>query len=219
GIININDTTYEITLEQGESLGLEMLLKSDFDWDIGSLGATYRRDFYYKLESGNITIQEDSEFDSTICTAVKPFYLANRLVEILTGRKNAVKSEILQNGKWKNLMLTHGFWIRGISRELDETLPEDSRKFKPFTTNLKDFITSLSAICNIGVGIEKIGAREYVIIEDLKYFYNKNTTIRLPYQISNVKRTVDQSNFFQSVEVGYEKGGEYEEAMGLDEFN
>src|SRR5690606_19751131 len=31
--------------------------------------------------------------------------------------------------------------------------------------------------------------------------------------------SVDQSNFFQSVEVGYEKGGEYKEAMGLDEFN
>src|SRR5690606_19502912 len=46
-----------------------------------------------------------------------------------------------------------------------------------------------------------------------------NTTIRLPYQVSKVKRTVDHSNYFQSIDIGYEKGGEYEEAMGLDEFN
>lgn len=116
-------------------------------------------------------------------------------------------------------MITHGFWIRGFSKELDLTLPEDDRKFKPLTTNFKDFITSLSAVCNIGVGIEKIGAREYVVIEDLKYFYNKNTTIKLPFQAKKIKRSTDASGFYKSIEIGFEKGGEYEEAMGLDEYN
>jgi len=216
GNITINASTHTITLSQGESLGLEVMIKADFNTNFGT---TIKRSFDYKLISGNINIQEDSEFKATACLAVKPFDLANRLVEIMTGRKNAVKSEILQSGKWKSLMITHGFWIRGFSKQLDSTLPEDDRKFKPLTTNFKDFITSLSAVCNIGVGIEKVGAREYVVIEDLKYFYNKNTTIKLPFQAKKVKRSTDASGFYKSIELGYEKGGEYEEAMGLDEYN
>lgn len=212
-IINANHT---IALEKGESLGLEIILWVDFNRLIGS---TYYRDFNYKLKGGKITIKEDSEFKSTICKAIKPYDLANRLVEIMSGRKNAIKSEILQTGKWKDLMLTHGFWIRGFSKENDLSLPEDDRKFKPLTTSFKDFITSLSAVCNIGVGIEKIGAREYVVIEDLKHFYNRNVTIKLPFQVKNVKRSTDASGYYKSLEFGYEKGGEYEEAMGLDEYN
>jgi len=216
GNININESTHIITLNQGESLGLEVMIKADFNTNFGT---TIKRSFDYKLISGNINIQEDSEFKGTACLGVKPFDLANRLVEIMTGRKDAVKSEILQSGKWKSLMITHGFWIRGFSKQLDSTLPEDDRKFKPLTTNFRDFITSLSAVCNIGVGIEKVGAREYVVIEDLKYFYNKNTTIKLPFQAKKVKRSTDASGFYKSIELGYEKGGEYEEAMGLDEYN
>lgn len=216
GNVTINASTHIITLNQGESLGLEVMIKADFNTNVGQ---TIRRSYDYKLISGSINIQEDSEFKDTVCLAVRPFDLANRLVEIMTGRKDAVKSEILQSGKWKNLMITHGFWIRGFSKQLDSTLPENDRKFKPLTTNFRDFISSLSAICNIGVGIEKVGAREYVIIEDLKYFYNQNTTIKLPFQVKNVKRSTDASGYYQSVEIGYEKGGEYEEAMGLDEYN
>src|SRR5690606_21463762 len=219
GLFNIPDGNYTITLNQGEALGLEVMLCADFKANWGAVGAIFRRKYFYKILSGKISIQEDSVFQPTICNAVKPFDLANRLVQIITNRKNAVRSSILEKGKWKDLMITHGFWIRGFNKELDLTLPEENRKFKPLTTSFKDFITSLSAVCNIGVGIEKEGAREYVIIEDLKYFYNKNTTIRLPYQVSKVKRTVDHSNYFQSIDIGYEKGGEYEEAMGLDEFN
>lgn len=216
GTITLPNITHEFTLEQGESLGLEVLIRADFKFNPGN---TTKRSFDYKLQDGKITIQEDSVFAPTVCKAIKPFDLANRLVEILTNRKNAIKSEILQSGKWKSLMISHGFWIRGFSKEMDATLKEEDRKFKPLTTNFKDFMTSLAAVCNIGWGIEKIGAREYVIIEDLKYFYNRNTAIRLPFQAKNVKRSTDGAGFYKSVEIGFEKGGEYEEAMGLDEYN
>lgn len=216
GTITLPDITHEFTLEQGESLGLEVLIRVDFKLNPGN---TTKRSFDYKLQEGKITIQEDSVFAPTVCKAIKPFDLANRLVEILTNRKNAVKSEILQSGKWKSLLVSHGFWIRGFSKEMDTTLNEEDRKFKPLTTNFKDFMTSLAAVCNIGWGIEKIGAREYVVIEDLKYFYNRNTAIRLPFQAKNVKRSTDAAGFYKSVEIGFEKGGDYEEAMGLDEYN
>lgn len=216
GNVEIGNSIHDFILEQGESLGLEIIIGADFDRNFNT---TRRRSFNYKLHSGSITIQEDSEFNSSNCECVTAYYLANRLVEIITGRKNAVKSTILESGKWKDLLITHGFWIRGFSKDNDLELPEENRKFKPLTTCFKDFMNSLASIANIGYGVEKIGVREYVIIEDLKYFYNRNNTIKLPLRISNVKRIVDASLFYKSLEFGYEKGGEYEEAMGLDEYN
>lgn len=219
GTYTIPNSLHTITLEQGEALALEVMIRANFQANWGALGATFKRDYLYKLLDGSIVIQEDSVFNPTTCNSISVYGLANRLVEILTNKKNAVRSKELTTGKWRDLMVTHGFWIRGFSKQNDASLSEAKRKFKPLTTSFKDFITSLSAVGNLGLGIEKIGAREYVVIEDLKYFYNRNTTIRLPFQISNVKRSVDASNYFQSIEIGYEKGGEYEEAMGLDEFN
>src|SRR5690554_362407 len=213
---HIINAEYTFILEAGESLGLETMVRADLN---SSSGTDYRRDFYYKLESGKISITENSEFDPSIIRAVKPFFLINRLAEIITNKKDAVKSEILQNGKWKNLLITHGFWIRNFSREQDAALPEENRKFKPLTTSFKDFMTSFTAVTNLGLGIERNGYEEKIVIEDLSYFFNQNVTIQLPYQVKNLKRSIDVSKYYRNIEVGFEKGGEYEEAMKLDEYN
>ncbi|WP_353159409.1 hypothetical protein [Myroides odoratus] len=206
--INISNRQHIFTLDVGESLGLMVTMTSN----AGLM-------FQYKLLEGNITIKENSTFPESKTKAVKPFYLANRLVEIMTNRKNIVKSDALQNEQWKDLLLTHGLWIRQFSRELDSELPENDRKFKPLTTSFSDFMTSFSAISNLGVGIERNGHNEQIVIEELGYFYNQNVTIKLPNQVKNVKRSVHVNKYYKNVEIGFEKGGEYEEAMGLDEFN
>lgn len=212
----VPNNTYEITLEPGESLGLRVLLRARFTFN----GQENQRDFFYRLQDkGKIIIQEKSKFTSNTIAAVKPFYLANRLIEIITNKKNIVKSEILESGMWKDLLLTHGFWIRNFSREQDDNLLEENRKFKPLTTSFKDFMTSLSAVANLGVGIESGNQNDTIIIEELEYFYNQNVTINLPNQVKKTKRSLDVNKFYKSIEIGYEKGGEYEEAMGLDEFN
>lgn len=228
---SIPNNTYEIELNSGESLGLRVLLRVDFAVVYNGAFREYQeRDFFYKLESGKITVREDSQFilgdpgdpsndEYKKIKAVTPFYLSNRLIEIITNKKNIVKSNVLENGLWKDLLLTHGFWIRNFSRENDANLPEDERRFKPFTTSFKDFMTSMSAVVNLGVGIESNRYEEKIIIEELRHFYNQNVTIKLPNPVKNIKRSIDPSKFYKSVEIGFEKGGEYEEAMGLDEFN
>jgi len=71
GNVEISASTHEFILEQGESLGLEIIIGADFD---RNLNATRKRSFNYKLHSGSMTIQEDSEFQSTNCECVTAFY-------------------------------------------------------------------------------------------------------------------------------------------------
>lgn len=213
---NLPNSSHTFHLEAGESLGIAAIISVDFRRTTSHWN---KRSLNYKLKSGKITIRENSEFEPSTIKAVKPFYLANRLAEIITNRKNIVKSNLLHSGKWKDVLVTHGFWIRNFSKERDSQLPENERKFKPITTSFKDFIESYSAMFNIGLGIEKNGYSEQIVIESLDYFYSQNVTIKLPNNVSKVKRTVEQSNYYKSIEIGFEKGGQYEEAMGLDEYN
>ncbi|MBD3582752.1 hypothetical protein [Flavobacterium selenitireducens] len=98
-------------------------------------------------------------------------------------------------------------------------IDSEPNPFKPLATSFKDCENSNAAIWNTGLGIERVGFEEKIVVEDLRYFYNPNVTVRLPNQISKVKRTVSTKHYFSSIEIGYEKGGNYEEAMGLDEYN
>lgn len=206
-----------VPLSENESLGLEILLHVDL---IGGSGMnTFKADFWYKFSKGRIIITEDSHFDKTITKAVRPFHLAERLIEITTNRKNVFRSEILSSGNFKNLLITHGFWIRGFDKGLEQNENPEDNRYKPLTTSFKDFMSSFFAVANLGMGIERNGQREIIVIEDLKYFYNRNTTIRLPFQVKNVKRSVDSSRYYSLLDFGFEKGGSYEESQGLDEYN
>src|SRR5690606_32622916 len=66
---------------------------------------------------------------------------------------------------------------------------------------------------------ENFRNKERVRIEHLSYFYNRNVTIKLPNKVSNLKRSVSTDYFFSGLEIGYDKGGKYDEAQGLDEYN
>lgn len=215
GTITINEELI-FELNQNESLGIEIMVRADLK---NGRGSRRYANMIFKMLEGKITIQEDSYFDPTLVKALKPFDLMNRLLTIYTNRENVLKSEVLSIGKWKDLLISHGFWIRGFSKEVDDTLPEEDRKFKPLTTNARDFINSFITVANLGLGIERSGYEEKIVIENLSYFYNQNVTIKLPNPVKKLKRSVDVNKYYKSVEIGFEKGGEYEEAMGLDEFN
>jgi len=116
---------------------------------------------------------------------------------------------------------THGFWVRGFDKHPipSEGPPLIENKFKPFTTSFKDFMSSYAAVWNLGLGIEQNIRSERIRMEPLSYFYNFNVTIRLPNQVGKEKRSCAADYFYSGIEIGYEEGGKYEEAMGLDEYN
>lgn len=202
-----------INLLPNESVALEFFIEAD----LASGNNKHFRVDFTDLD-GKLIVEEDSFFEKTISKVLLPHEVAERLVEIYTGQK-ALYSETLgrtdidysEDGKASLIGLMHGFWIRQFN--------EDDEVFKPFTTSINDFMESYGAVMNLGLGIEKIGYRDRVRMEDLSYFYNRNTTIKLPYPVKKVKRSVSTKHFFSSVDVGYEKGGDYEEAFGLDEYN
>lgn len=221
--VNFDDT---ITLLAGESLGLVF----DHCADLGN--NTTRRghvDTTIKLNSvTDMFIEEDSFFEKSQTKAVLAHELLDRLVTIGTNNEKSFYSDFLGrtdlgyavDGPGSLTGITHGFWIRQYDKL---PIPNEELKidnlFKPLTTSFKDAVASLDSVWNIGVGIETVGNKERVRIEELSYFYNNNVTIRLPLQVKKVKRYKAVNYYYSGLEFGNEKGGDYQEAMGLDEYN
>lgn len=211
-----------IDLLPGQSLGFEFFILADFKNPL-----THRQRFYVDLTNieSTLRLEEDSFVEKSISNCILPHEVAERLIEIYTNKK-ALKSNVLgrtdigyqEDGKASLIGLTHGFWIRGFD-SMPIGTEDNPNLFKPLSTSLKDFIQSFSAVHNLGLGIESDGFKEYVRIEELGYFYNRTTTIKLPNQVKKVKRTEAVDYYYSSLELGYEKGGDYEEAFGLVEYN
>lgn len=142
-----------------------------------------------------------------------------RLMEIITGDNNRFASRCFgrqadgyfTDGIYSDIALIHGFWIRNFNNEHE--------LYKSMTISLKDLFESLKAVFNIGLGIETINGKQKLIAEDLKYFYQNKVVITLDQQISNVKRKIKKDEYYSSIEIGYSKGGEYTDTVGLDEPN
>jgi len=156
-----------------------------------------------------------------------------RLMYIITGEKNRFYSKFfgrtelkdgngnqiyLEDGVAENgdlggalIGMISGFWIRAFDPA--------SEKYKSMQISLKKLIDSCSAVFNTGVGIETVNFKERLRVEELKYFYREEVVVKLPTQVANVKRKVDPKLFQSGIELGYEKGGDYEEEVGLDEPN
>lgn len=206
-------------LKEGDSLGL-------FFWVGGDMGTSWRKGHFsheYINTSINLDIQEDSFFEPTSSKIILAHELGERLLEIITGRKGVFYSEYLgrkelgyeKDGEGSLKGYSCGHWLRGFDK-----LPiNDSNKYKPFTTSFKDYLEDLMVTENVGMGIEKIGFKERVVIRPIEDFYVDYVTIKLPYQVSNVKRKSANKHYYSSILIGCEKGWENEEAMGLDEYN
>mgnify|MGYP000462871016 CR=1 FL=1 len=208
----------------------EAFLKSDMYTD-NQAGV---RVFTKKLTT-SLILKEDSFKAPTAAKTVMAYELGERITQIITGRTDAFYSKALgrtdlgyaQDGVNTGALngFSHGLWLRGFDK-----LPEtESNKYKAFTTTFKDFADHNKAVWNLAVGIEKIGLKERIRIEPKSYFYNSNVTIHIGYkdendnwvypQVSNLERSVAKKHIFTTLELGYTKGWDNEEAMGLDEPN
>lgn len=192
-------------LEKDECLALVWQVPTRLQSNEGNLFGIIRND---------ITITEDSFFENTVCKMVWAKTLGRRLIEILTN-KDVFYSKALTEGDYKHTAFSHGFWLR----EFDKDEEDDTNRFKPLTTSWRDFSEAMRVTCDLSLGIDIRGRRERIRMEEKKFFYNPIVTIKLPYIVQNLKRSVAGDYYYSGIEAGYEKGGEYEESMGLDEYN
>ena len=213
------DKTFVVELEEGESLGF-------FVHTGALLGSKWRGIGFFVHEYVNpqieISIHEDSSFEKTATKVVLAHDYIDRLLHIVTGRKNILHSPYLglkehgyeEDGKGALRGYACGHWLRGFDKY---PISEDN-KYKPFKTTLKDIFDDLMATENLGIGIEKVGYTEKVVIKPKEDFYVNYVTVRLPNQVK-VKSKISEKKYYSSILIGAAKGWENEEAMGLDEYN
>jgi len=221
-------------LLEGESLGFQIYTSAKMGTIIGQLG-------WFQLTLTNIdftiNVDEQSFFEPTTSKVVLPFEVCERYLKLITNQDNLLISNILgrtdtvpsydDDGEASLIGMSHGFWVRGFSKDDIAEINEENR-YKSMTSTFKDFYSSYFSVWNLGAGIEKVGFEEKLRVEELSYFYNRNVLLRLGkevngkfeyIQVSNVKRTLDNDMFSSGLDLGYTKGGDYEEAIGLDEYN
>lgn len=210
-VFNSMGSPYPIPIDKNESLIFVIRRDSPFARTM------------YQSTNVLMTITEHSFFEPTKCKMVLAHDLGSRLLEIITN-KDCFYSKALgrlglndytENGFAEATGMAHGFWIREFFK--DET--DEENKYKPISTSWRDFMEAMRVTHNLGVGIDLKLGRERVRMEDRSFFFQPKTTIRLPDVVRNIRRSIATEYYYSAIEVGYEKGGEYEESMGLDEYN
>ena len=204
--IKYSGSFYDFTILKGESLALGV-------FEVSGAGDALR------LTENNIDVQiiSNSYEEGTQCDTILPFELFERLLRIMSGRTDTVlvsnylgRSDLgyEQDGAGAYIGVTSGFLARGF-------------RDKPLITSFKDAMQSYMAIRNLSYVVETAGFKEVVRIEPSEYFFNN--TVRAfsnPVSVKDLEIKVAESQSFSGIEIGYEKGAEeYEEAVGLDEFN
>ena len=224
--ITIPDFNIPITVNEGESIALEFFIKADLK---NSFGTGVRR-FSVEIKEikGTLLAEEDSYFDATTAKCYLAHDLLNQLSTICANKNKVFYSDYFgrrdlgytQDGPGAYVAMTHGFAVRGFTK-LPLPDPDNGVEnlYKPMTTSLRDAFSSLKSVLNVGVGIEEVNGKERVRVEDLSHFYNNNVTIKLPNQVKKLTRATASEYYWPSIEVGYENGGDNQEAQGLDEPN
>jgi len=192
-------------------------------------GLLYYRYATITSAKNNVQIRIDSFVDASRAKFLFIDEAMGRLMQIVTGQPYKFYSKLFgrkgsrnrsnrdlvatheNDGEFGLIGLTSGLWIRRFDPITD--------KYKSITIGIKNTIESLQAEFNVGAVIENVGLEQRLRVEDLKYFYQEGVVIVLPNQVTDLKRKVDESLYFSGTEIGYKKGGDYEEDYGLDEPN
>jgi hypothetical protein len=211
--LTITNYVKDITLLTGESLAL--VCETRYDLRKYFPKKTSKLETYIDKVAGSIYVSETLTGTNTFSQAYLYRDLMHQLCKITTNDNNTFKSNYLSNSLFG---VTHGFFIRNFAK-LPLTTGENVNQFKPLTTSFKDAFQSLDSILPLGMGIETVNNKETIVIEPIDYFFNRNVTIDLPNQVSNLKRAVAVEFYYSNLLFGSEADFEYEEVSGLDEFN
>lgn len=186
--------TYNTTvnLVEGDCLGLRMQ---------PTFGAPYLNgnQWYFEFDEVTILAQENDLSITTDCKVLTYFQAFERLFQIITG-KRTFQSNLLSE-KWRDLLLTDGFKIRQF---------ED----KNITISLEELYGSLSTFDDVAMIVE----RQTVRIESKDEVYKQQIGVDIG-QVLDVSRKIIKDYHYSRIEIGYDFNGEYEEVVGLEEYN
>jgi hypothetical protein len=219
--------SFQIEVGYEEGLTLFHVYGKDFS-DVGGnfaflmpqppIGGIYGRSFINVIKQ-TISFNESSFEEPSIdlsCIFVHDAF--QRLIQIIADDKDLFYSKYFgrtelgyaEDGPGAIIGLMSGFWIRAFD--------EQSERYKSPKFSWKKLLDSCNAVFNVGMGTHLINGKKVVRVEDVKFFYQNEVVVALG-QVSNVEREYDKSLYNSGIEMGYNKGGDYENEAGLDEPN
>lgn len=203
-----NKRRITLDLPEGHSLLLRETISTESDRNIFVKRIETKRRM---LDPFRLQIIEDSVGDETRSNCITLFEATKHLTEILLGINYGFKSNFLRlDDLARDTVLLHGFWARQFNRRDD--------RYKPIEISHKELLSSIDSIFNTGAGFEFINGKETLVVEDFNYFYRDFVSLKLP-NVSNVTRKPDTDLYYSSLVFGYKKGGQYNESIGLEEYN
>ena len=201
---------YEVQLNKGDSLAISTL--SDTVDGIR-----------YEVFNTSIIIEEDSTYPVTYTDAVKVSVLMERLLLEATEKENVFYSELFGiGGKYENLLITHGTWLRNMPRIINEG--KDDERIIQANLSLKKLIEGLNLPEPLMYGTKKIENKETFYLEKEKDSQRNFISIKLGetrdqftlIPVDKEIRKVIPNNFYSSINIGSTKtGSDYGEVNNL----
>ena len=199
--------TINLDLKAGESLGLFAMFGGEFEQFIGDAIL----DLEFKNINCDVRVTEFSKRNDLPRQAkcVINNNVGRRFMAIINDETNTYKSEFFESSEFKNTAITNGEYIRNL---------EDVK----LTSSLKDWLDNCNSLFNMAYNIEIVNGKETLVHEPLNHFFRSEVVIKIPNQVSDVKREVAKEFIYSSIKSGYKKpSGDnlYEEVNGLNEVN
>lgn len=166
-------------------------------------GAFYGILDLYNVEA-LIKLEQNSDFAPSEFNGIRLYDAVERMLEIYTGERNRIKSDYLDLGKFKNVLLSSGRYIREL---------EDAR----LSVELKDLYETNNYF-NLGWSVETIDGKEKFVLENKSYFFVDYPLFNLG-EVSKLSISCASEFLYKSLSFGNKKAGDYEEIQGLQEYN
>jgi hypothetical protein len=214
-LVLIHENGWDI--KAGDSFAIGLYVTGEYGGGISGNGDI---SFDANKFNGTLTWSEDSFFKRTNSPCLTAYNVGKRLSEIYTG-KNCFESHLLDGkdpeylkNEDHNLVFAPGGWLRNLKKkdENGNLLPW------PMEMNFEDFYKSIHAILPVGYGISTVGNSQRIVLESLRFFFQRTVMGNLG-KIQIKGRSTAAEYCYQSLKFGYVKGGDYEQPLGLDEYN
>ncbi|WP_298527834.1 hypothetical protein [uncultured Christiangramia sp.] len=210
---------FELEPKENESYAIGLLSVGQYG---GGFPVRYdgKNNVTFAKYKANAIWAEDSFYKATSNPCITAHDMFSRLSEIYAGTP-CFESYLLDGRDITlltdanhNIVFAPGGWIRNLKKKTEnEELSE-----WPMTMSFEDAYASIHAFMPVGYGISTVGNTQKIVLEDLRFFFQRTVMGSLG-KIDIKERSTAVEFCYQSMQFGYEKGGDDEIVLGLDEYN
>lgn len=172
------------------------------------------------IETLSIKISSTSVYESSVSNSYKIYEVLNRVVESITDRKDAIRSEFF--GRTDSYPKSYdengcGSWLASLNGKMIRNFINPDLTPVSYSTTFNQLFDALDCLYSIGFRIEEENGLNYLRIEPKEYFYNSQSIMQFS-NVADLQKSISVKDIYNNFDVGYEKW-ELEEVNGIDEIN